>query len=457
MAETTKTSAAGKKSYGYKQELNRALSFSDLLIYGLIFMVPIAPFGIYGQIAMGSHGMVALAYAIGMVGMLFTAISYSKMSQAIPIAGSVYSYAQRGLNDNIGFIAGWLILLDYIFIPALLYLVSAVALADIVPQIPVIVWLILFIGFNTVINIRGIVFTAKTNKIILVLEFIVLAVFIFTGVLAIIQHVNGATFTIKPLYNASQFSLSTVMGAVSIAVLSFLGFDAISTLSEESNGGKRAVGRATVFSLIIVGVLFIIQTWVAALIFPDYNAFKDPDTAFYQVAGIAGGNWLKVTTIVATAVSWGIANALVAQTAISRILYSMARDRKLPHILARIHPKYKTPYISTLLVAIVSLIVTTIFSSQIGKLASVVNFGALSSFLILHLAVMNYYLRKQKSKHYFKYFVMPLIGLLIIGFVWWNLDPLAKTLGFTWLVIGIVYLIFLKIFGKDTKLSDDLS
>lgn len=247
------------------------------------------------------------------------------------------------------------------------------------------------------------------------------------------------------------------MGAVSIAVLSFLGFDAISTLSEESSGGKKAVGRATVFSLIIVGVLFIIQTWVAALIFPNYNAFKSQDTAFYQVAGIAGGDWLRIVTIVATAVSWGIADALVAQTAISRILYSMARDRKLPHILAKIHPKYKTPYVSTILVAIVSLIVTTIFASQIGKLASVVNFGALSSFLLLHIAVMNYYLRKQKSKNYLAYFVMPLIGFLVIGFVWWNLDSLAKTLGFSWLAIGIVYLIFLKIFGKNIKISDDLS
>lgn len=441
----------------YKQELNRALSFTDLLVYGLIFMVPIAPFGIYGQIAIGSHGMVALAYAIGMIGMLFTALSYSKMSQAIPIAGSVYSYAQRGINDNVGFIAGWLILLDYIFIPALLYLVSAVALTDIIPQIPVFVWLILFIGSNTLINIRGIVFTAKANKIILILEFIVLAIFIVIGITAITHHVNGATFSFHPLFNPSEFSIPTVMGAVSIAVLSFLGFDAISTLSEESKGGKKAVGRATVLSLILVGVLFIVQTWVAALIFPDYHAFKDPDTAFYQVAGIAGGNWLRIVTIVATAVSWGIADALVAQTAISRILYSMARDRKLPHILAKIHPKFKTPYISTILVAVISLIVTTIFASQIGKLASVVNFGALSSFLILHIAVINFYLRKKQSKQYFKYLVMPIIGFLIIGFVWWNLDPLAKTLGFTWLAIGIVYLIFLKIFGKKIEITDDLS
>ncbi len=136
----------------YKQELKRSLSFWDLLIYGMVFMVPIAPFGIYGSVAQGSNGMVALTYLIGMVGMIFTAFSYARMSEAFPIAGSVYSYAQRGINDSVGFIAGWLILLDYIFVPALLYLVSASALHDIVPQIPIVVWAVLFIAINTVIR-----------------------------------------------------------------------------------------------------------------------------------------------------------------------------------------------------------------------------------------------------------------------------------------------------------------
>jgi len=437
----------------YKQELKRSLSFWDLLIYGMVFMVPIAPFGIYGSVAQGSNGMVALTYLIGMVGMIFTAFSYARMSEAFPIAGSVYSYAQRGINDSVGFIAGWLILLDYIFVPALLYLVSASALHDIVPQIPIVVWAVLFIAINTVINVRGIEFTAKANKIIVILELIVLAIFLAVGVMAIIKGVNGADFTMKPLYDHSHFSMNVVMGAVSIAVLSFLGFDGISTLAEETKDGSKSIGKACVYSLLAVGALFIIQTWVAALIWPDYHAFKNPDTAFYQIAEIAGGTWLKVLTIVATAFSWGIANALVAQAAISRILYSMARDRKLPGFLAKVHPKFQTPYLSTLLIAVVSVIVTAFFSSQIGKLSSVVNFGALSSFLFLHLSVMNYFLRKKKSKNYVAHLLMPLIGFAVIGYVWINLDPLSKKLGFIWLAIGIVYLIVLKLFKKDTALN----
>ncbi|MGO1057850.1 APC family permease [Planococcus sp. FY231025] len=438
---------------GYKQELKRALTFWDLMIYGLVFMVPIAPFGIYGIIAQGSNGMVALAYLIGMVAMIFTALSYATMSEAFPIAGSVYSYAQRGINDAAGFIAGWLILLDYIFVPALLYLVSAAALNDIVPEVPLVVWLLLFISINTVINVIGIEFTARANKIIIVLELIVLAIFVSVGIFAIIQGVNGAEFTFKPLYDADNFSLGLVMGAVSIAVLSFLGFDAIATLAEESKGGRKAVGNAIIVSLLVVGVLFIIQTWVAALIWPDYTTFENADVAFYQIAEIAGGPWLKWLTIIATAVAWGIADALVAQAAISRILYSMARDRKLPKMLSKVHPKFKTPWVSTILVAFISLAVTVFFANRIGELASVINFGALSAFLFLHISVIVYFIKKKKSKNYFKHLVLPLIGFVIIAYVWWNLDALSKQLGFAWLAIGIIYLLFLKLTKRDTKLN----
>lgn len=234
-----------------------------------------------------------------------------------------------------------------------------------------------------------------------------------------------------------------------------MGFDGISTLAEETKEGSKAVGRACVAALLTIGALFIIQTWVAALLWPDFQTFDSPDTAFYQIAELAGGTWLKILTILATAFSWGIANALVAQAAISRILFSMARDRKLPAFLAKVHPTFKTPYLSTVLIALISLVVTGFFASQIDKLSSLVNFGALSSFLFLHLSVMNYYLRKKHSKDYFRHLLLPFIGFLIIGYVWINLDPLSKKLGFIWLVIGVVYLIVLKLMNKGTALDFD--
>jgi amino acid transporter len=442
------------EQFGYKQELKRSLSFWDLLIYGLIFLVPIAPYGVYGYVADASKGMVPLAYIIGMVGMIFTAFSYARMSEAFPISGSVYAYAQHGISPYVGFIAGWAILLDYILIPALTYAVSAVSLTAFIPALPIWFWLAVFIVFNTIINIRGIEFTAKANKIILVLEFAVLITFVVVGLIALNKGVNHTSLTIKPLYDSSKFNLQLVMGAVSIAVLSFLGFDAISTLSEEVKGGKKLIGKATISALLVAGFLFIVQTWIASDLGRGLK-LDNMDTAFYQIAQLAGGNWLKNLTILATAFSWGIASALASQAAISRLLFSMGRDRRLPHGLAKVHPKFKTPYISTITVAIVSFIVGLAFENHIDILTNIVNFGALTGFLLLHVSVINHYMIRQKSRQFFKHLVFPIIGLLVIGYVLYGMDHLALKVGVTWIVVGILYnLIMVRVFKvKETTLD----
>jgi amino acid transporter len=443
------------EQFGYKQELKRALSTQDLIIYGMIFMVPIAPFGVYGYVADASKGMVALAYLIGMFGMIFTAFSYASMSQAFPIAGSVYSYAQRGINEYVGFMAGWAILADYILVPSLLYLVSAAALTALWPQIPVWAWLVMFIGVNTVINIRGIELTAQANKFILIAEFIVLLIFVIVGLKALYGGTGSGSLTLLPLYDPNNFSLTTVMGAVSIAVLSFLGFDGISTLAEETKDKQAGVGRATILALLIVGFLFILQTWLASDLSQGMK-FDNLDIVFYEIAGAAGGEWLKTLTIVATGLSWGIANALAAQAAISRILYSMSRDRKLPQVFSKVHPEYNTPYISTIFVAVISLVVGLLFENQLATLTTIINFGALVSFLILNLSVVNYYIIRKRSQNYFRHLALPIIGFVIIGYVLYGMESIAIQVGCSWLVLGLVYLIILTLSNKNKPLSLDV-
>lgn len=431
------------EQFGYRQELNRALTFKDLLIYGLVFMVPIAPFGVFGYVWDGSKGMVALAYLIGMVAMFFTAMSYRAMSQAFPVSGSVYAYAQRGIHPTVGFFAGWLILLDYILTPSLLYIVSAAAIAPMIPAVPTWVWIVGFIVINSLINLRGITFTAKANNIILTAEIIVLAVFIVVGLIALYSGAGAGRLTLDPLYNPEKFSLPLVMGAVSVAVLSFLGFDGISTLSEETKGGNDTVGKASLAALLGVGVLFIIQTWIAADLSQGMT-FSSLDTAFYDAANVAGGHWLKYVTMWSTVISWGIANALVAQAAVSRILFAMARDKQLPSVLSKVHPRLKTPYVSTLFVALLSIISGLWFNGQIDNLSRLVNFGALTSFLLLHIAVINHYIIRNKSGRMVTHLLLPLIGIVIIGFVIIEMDREAKVLGLSWLAVGVVYYLMMK-------------
>ena len=423
---------------GYRQELKRALTFRDLLVYGMIFMVPIAPFGVFGFVYQDAKGMVPLAYLVGLVGMFFTAMSYASMSRAFPAAGSVYTYVGRGLNQAAGFFAGWLILLDYILVPALLDVFSAVSLRPLLPGVPEWIWILGFVSFNAAVNLRGVHLTARVNLGMLALEITALAVFVIVGLLALYHGVGAGALTMKPVYDPAVFSMATIAGATSIAVLSFLGFDGISTLAEESLGSEGSVARATVGSLLLVGGLFILQTWIATDL-AQGTRFSSPETAFYEIAGHAGGAPLRLLVIGTNILASGIANALAAQAAVSRILYAMARDGKLPAMLARVHPRYQTPYVSTLLVAGISIAVGVLCATRLDDLTRIVNFGALSGFLLLHVAVIHHYMIRGRSRAWLKHLVMPLAGLAVIGYVLYEMDSAAKIMGTVWIALGLVY------------------
>ena len=458
--EQPPSSLEAVERFGYQQELSRSLSFRDLLVYGLIFMVPIAPFGIFGAVYNGSGGMVALAYAIGMAGMAFTALSYAEMARAFPMAGSVYTYAGRGLAPPVGFLAGWVIMLDYVLVPALLYNVAGMATHSFVGTIPVWAWVLFFIVLNTAVNYFGIEMTARVNLLMLAAELVVLAIFLAVGIWAVAAG-KGQGFSFDPFYNPQTFSLGVVFSAVSVAVLSFLGFDGISTLAEENRSGARMIGRAMVAALALAGTLFIVQTWVASLLVPDPQTLLtegDPEgTAFYDAAEVAGGHWLSVLTAVTTAVAWGFANALVAQVATSRLLYAMARDRQLPRFLARVHPRHRVPERAIFVVAAVSLVVGVYMATRddaITLLSTLVNFGALTAFLLLHLAVMNHYMRHHRHLHsVWRHVVVPICGLVILGYVIIKANVAAQTLGLLWLGVGIVVVVVFYATGRRPQLA----
>jgi amino acid transporter len=442
--------------FGYQQELRRTMTLRDLIVYGMVFMVPIAPFSIFGSVFNGSSGMVPLTYIIGWVAMVFTAVSYREMSRAFPIAGSVYAYAGRGLNPAAGFLAGWAILLDYLLVPTLLYVVGAQAMANVVPDVPQWAWIVLFVLLNTIINLRGVETTATANKVFLYAQLLVLAVFVVLAVIGISRGDGGAHWSGTPFFNASQFSPSLVFGALSIAVLSFLGFDAISTMSEEVKGGSRVVGRATMLALSLVAVLFIVQTYLAAVLVPGKTQFDTDDAAnnaFYDISNLIGGRTFEIVVALAVAIGSAIANSLVAQAATSRLLFSMARDGQLPRFLRDVHPVRRVPQKAILLVAGISLVLGLFLVGQIALLSSLVNFGALFSFLVLHVSVVSHYLFRWRDRRFGMHLIVPLIGFVIIGYVLVNADIHAKVGGLVWLAIGIGVLVFFKVTGRSPNLT----
>ena len=326
--------------------------------------------------------------------------------------------------------SGWTLLLDYLLIPVLLYVVASTALSGIVPEVPPWAFSVVFVVANTFVNVRGIALTDVVNRIALVLELLVLAVFAVLAVRWLLSDPASRGFSLDPLYNPATFDPNLVMSAVSLGVLSFLGFDGIATLSEEAEDGRRGPGRAMMASLAIVGSLFVLQTYLAGCISPDGAVFAhDQGNAFYLVAQLVGGRWLYVVCAVATALSWGIFTALAAQTAVSRILFAMGRDGNLPRVLAKVHPKFQTPYVATLFVGSLALVLVLTFG-QLGAdtISLFVNFGALTAFLLLHVTVIGYFFIKKRDGRWVAHLLVPLCGLVVIGYTWWSLDAPAKIL-----------------------------
>ncbi|WP_022885958.1 APC family permease [Glaciibacter superstes] len=445
------------EAYGYKQELKRSISTMDLLIYGLIFMVPIAPWAIFGVVYNAAGGMVPLVYLIGLIAMIFTALAYQQMAKSIPLAGSVFSYVGRGIHPSVGFFAGWAILLDYLLVPTLLYVFAAESMVGIFPDSPRWVWALIFVAINMVINLMGVSSMKLINRVFLTVELVFVVIFVIIAVTALTgETIPGAVFSIDPLWDASKVTGPLIAAALSIAVLSFLGFDGIATMSEEASGGRNSAGRAMVMSLCIVAFLFIVQTWLASALAGGREAFGDDEVgnAFFTIVEAASNSGWMTAFFVVNVLAVGIANAMAAQAATSRLLFSMSRDRQLPKFLHTLN-KRQVPQNGIILVSVLSAILVLFFVGQIDLISSLVNFGALFGFMLLHLAVIVHYIVRKKSRNFLLHLVAPAIGFLIIGYVLLNANVEAKVGGVVWLVVGAAVFVYYKMTGRKTDLSGE--
>lgn len=422
---------------GYRQELKRALSLTDLVIFGVSSMGLIAPLGVFGFVYNASDGMVPLVYVLGFVAMIFTALSYNTMAPAYPSAGSVYAYAKGGLGEGAGFLGGWALLLDYALVPAMMAVGTSIALTVVAPGVPKPLWVILFVAIGLIVNLLGIVMTARFNQLMMGAVVLLLVVFVVLALIAWHGGVNGAHATVKPLWDASKVTTGMLFGALSLAVLSFLGFDAVSTLAEEATGGGKAVGRAILLSLVFASVLFAGEAWLASLFVLDLASFPPGDdtaNAFYKIARIVGGEpfmliWLYTNLVLATP------SLIASQAATARVIYSMARDGKVPRFLAQVDGR-AVPGRAILLHAAVVLLISLFLVDELGLLISLINLGGLFGFLLLHASVINQFARRGHSPRWFMHVVVPVLGFAIILYVIVNADARAQITAAAWLLLG---------------------
>ncbi|MFF2137929.1 APC family permease [Streptomyces sp. NPDC058193] len=429
-------------------KLRRTLGFRDLVVYGLLFIAPMAPVGVFGTLDAKSDGAVALVYLVATVVMAFTAFSYAQMVHVAPLAGSVFAYARKGLGEGPGFIAGWMAMLDYLLIPAVAYLFSGIAMNALVPEVSRWVWTAIAVVVTTALNLWGVRAAARVGFAVLALEIVVLLVFVVSAVVVLARD-GAERGWLTPLTGDSGFSTTAVLGAVSVAVLSYLGFDAIASFAEEVTGGSAKVARAVLFCLVLAGALFVVQSYLAALLEPVSSAELAADpvkqgSAFYDAVDASVGTWLHDLVAVSKAIGAAFA-ALAGQAAAGRLLFAMARDGRLPSFLSRVDGRSGVPRIAIAGAAVVTLVAAVWAARRddgLDHLVSVVNVGALTAFVLLHASVVGWFAvrRMEGPPSWWRHVLIPVVGAAVLVAVILEATTSAQLVGVCWLGIGLVML-----------------
>ncbi|OIK10442.1 Putrescine importer PuuP [Bacillus sp. MUM 116] len=423
-------------------QLQRSLTFFHLVLLGLAYMAPLTVFSTFGIVESISKGVTPSAYIVALIAMLFTAYSYGRMGKAFPIAGSAYSYTQKSISPHLGFMVGWVILMDYLFIPMINFLIIALYLTEYFPSIPFSVWIISMIVLVTVFNVIGMKVTVTMNMLLLGFQYLVLIFFVILGVKSLLTGTGqGTLFSVTP-FMTEHTSLVAIFSGASILCLSFLGFDALTTFAEETIKPEKTIPKAIMFVTLFAGACFIFISYLSHLIHPDFTSYKNLDTAAIEVAKLIGGTFFNALFIAAMVVC-AFTSAMASHASVSRILFAMGRDSVIPKkFFAYIHPKFKTPLNNIVLVSIFAL--AALFTDLV-TITSFINFGALIAFTFVNLSVIAHYFIKGKQrslKGIVLYLIVPLIGAIVSIKLWSDLDSKSMTLGGIWTVVGIAYLAY---------------
>ncbi|MEX2260632.1 MAG: APC family permease [Bryobacteraceae bacterium] len=428
------TAGAPKASNVSGPGLRRSLTLWDLVFYGIVVIQPTAPMPLFGVVSQEAKGHVVTTVLIAMCAMLLTAISYGRMARAYPSAGSAYTYVGREFNPGLGFLTGWSVALDYMINPVICTIWCSKAMGNIAPEVPYAVWAVFFALLYTGLNLRGIRASARTSQALVIAMSLVVVAFLAIAARYIFS-LPAVDWT-RPFYNPETFSVGTISTGASIAVLTYIGFDGISTLSEEVENPRRNILLATVLTCLITGVLATVQVYAGQLVWPEFSSYPDVDTAFVHVAGRAGGPVLfqvvNFTLLVAT-----IGSGMGAHLAAARLLYGMGRDKVLPYsFFAAIDPRTGVPRNNVIFVGCLVLVGAFAMTYQLG--AELLNFGAFIAFMGVNAsAFVHYYLRANEKK--WINFLPPILGFLICFYIWSSLRTPAKLAGGAWLATGLAY------------------
>jgi amino acid transporter len=428
---------------GEEPHLKRVLGLWDLIFYGIVLIQPIAAIGLFGIASKSSQGHMVTTLLIAMVAMMLTAISYGRMASLYPSAGSAYTYVGKGLNFNIGFLAGWAMFLDYLIVPVINTVYGSLTLQRLMPAVPFFVWVVMFVFVITFLNLRGIRTTARSNEVLLAVMVVVIGMFIVLAIRYIFkdQGLSGL-FSYKPFYNPDTFNFGAVMTATSFAALTYIGFDGVTTLAEDVKNPRRNMLLAPVLVCLFTGVFSVVQIYLAQQVWPDYNTFPNLETAFYDVCRRVGGTFLFNAVAIILFIAC-LGSGLAGQVGAARLLFAMGRDKVIPgKIFSHLSAKNSTPTYNILFMGILTVVVSMLLSYQ--SAAELLNFGAFLAFMGVNVATFRqfWFMRRHGEKrNLFLDAILPLSGFLFCLSIWISLPAPAKIMGGIWFMVGFIYLI----------------
>ncbi|MEG0383243.1 MAG: APC family permease [Solibacillus sp.] len=437
-----------------KTTLKRSLGVWAIVALGLGYMTPTVVFDTFGIVSKLTNGVVPMAYLVALFVMVLTAISYGKMVQVFPVAGSAYTYTRETMGPHLGFLVGWTSLLDYLLLPLVNALIIRIYMESLFPTVPVWIWVLTYVIVVTAINAYSMESTSKLNFILVVFAICLIVIFI---ILASIQLYNGmgagTLLTINPLTH-ENVKLITILTGATVVAFSFIGFDAITMYTEEAKD-TSTVPRAILLTVLIGGAIFFIASYFTQALFPDVSVFTNADDTLPEIGLYVGGKFFQLLFL-AGAFAATVASGLASHASASRLLFVMGRNGVLPKkTFGYLHPKRRTPVFTVVLTGIVSLFA---IGPNLELIASVINFGALIAFTFVNLAVVVHFYIRQKRRsgsETFKYLIMPSLGALATGVLWYHLHVDAFIGGIVWLIVGIIYMLFITRFFKKELGSMD--
>ncbi len=436
-------------------ELHRNLGLWHVVIIGLAYIQPMTVFDTFGLVSEESHFHVPTSYIFALIAILLTSICYGFMIRRYPSAGSAYTYAQQAIHPNLGFMVGWSSWLDYLLSPMVNIILARIYLHDLFPAVNEWVWVIVLTGLMTAVNMGGARFVAHFNSWIVFIQVAVIAYFTYMVYTKLHMGYNAdgliASQAGAPALGSSQpfwadtTEISKLITGATLLCFSFTGFDALSSLAEETKDTHRTLPKAIVTTSLVAGVIFIIATYFMQLYFPNDPAKYFPDIEATQpdILRIVGGEMFK-TYVLYFAIVTVMASGISAHAGVSRLMYVMGRDDVInKKIFGHISPKLRVPTFNILMVGLVAL---TAGFLDLGKVVSLISFGALTAFSFVHLSVLaRYAVRDGRYKQPYdilRFVIVPTLGFLSIVALWLNIEKTALQAGLIWGAIGIAYLAY---------------